>query len=416
MWSTIYIGLAIICLQYSNVNALDNGLALRPPMGWMSWQRYRCITDCDTYPDECISEWLFKNATDRIVEDGYKKAGYKYVIIDDCWMEMERDPNTKELVPDRKRFPSGMKALADYVHSKGLKFGIYEDYGTHTCMGYPGVINHMELDAKTFAKWDVDYVKLDGCYADIHDMDKGYPEFGRLLNATGRPMVYSCSWPVYQEEKGLMPNYEALKKHCNLWRNWDDIQDSYESLNKISDYFAVNASRIQPHAGPGHWNDPDMLLIGNYGLTVDQSESQMAIWAILAAPLLMSNDLKNIRPEFREILINPQVIAVNQDELGIQGKRLKVERKIETWVRPITPVVNGLHSYAVAWASKRDDGSPYATKVKLSDLGLTSAKGYKITDLFNEENVLNDVYNVNHNISIRINPSGVIFYKFTPAE
>lgn len=120
-----------------------------------------------------------------------------------------------------------------------------------------------------------------------------------------------------------------MKKHCNLWRNWDDIQDSYESLNKITEYFAVNASRIQPHAGPGHWNDPDMLLIGNYGLTIDQSKTQMAIWAILAAPLLMSTDLKNIRPEFREILINQPVIDVNQDELGIQGTRIRVERKIE---------------------------------------------------------------------------------------
>lgn len=184
----------------------------------------------------------------------------------------------------------------------------------------------MELDAATFGKWDVDYVKLDGCYADIKDMDKGYPEFGRLLNATGRPMIYSCSWPVYQEYLGLtvrrikidyelmattliiqlqfQPNYEALKTHCNLWRNWGDIQDSYESLRKITEYFAANQSRIQPHAGPGHWNDPDMLIIGNFGLTIEQSKTQMAIWAILAAPLIMSNDLKNVRPEFEEILLN----------------------------------------------------------------------------------------------------------------
>ncbi|XP_055319555.1 alpha-N-acetylgalactosaminidase isoform X2 [Sitodiplosis mosellana] len=419
MWcTTIYLSLTIICLQYNacNVNALENGLALKPPMGWMSWQRYRCIIDCDTYPYECISEWLFKNATDHIVANGYKEAGYEYVIIDDCWMEMERDPVTQELVPDRKRFPSGMKALADYVHSKGLKFGIYEDYGTHTCMGYPGVINHMELDAQTFGKWDVDYVKLDGCYADIMDMNKGYPEFGRLLNETGRPMVYSCSWPVYQEEKGLMPNYEALKKHCNLWRNWDDIQDSYESLNKITEYFAVNASRIQPNAGPGHWNDPDMLLIGNYGLTVDQSKSQMAIWAILAAPLLMSTDLKNIRPEFREILINQNVIDVNQDALGIQGSRLRVECKIETWVRPINPIINGAHSYAVAWASKRDDGSPCVYSSKLKDLGLTYDKGYEVTDLFDEDHDFDHIFRTNTNITVRVNPSGVQFYKFTPIQ
>lgn len=162
----------------------------------------------------------------------------------------------------------------------------------------------MEIDAQTFADWDVDYVKLDGCYADINTMDQGYPDFGRFLNATGRPMIYSCSWPVYQEEGGLMPNYEALKTHCNLWRNWDDIDDSWTSVTGITDYFAKNQKRIQPHGGPGHWNDPDMLIIGNYGLSYDQSKAQMAIWAILAAPLLMSHDLSCIRNEFKEILQN----------------------------------------------------------------------------------------------------------------
>lgn len=145
----------------------------------------------------------------------------------------------------------------------------------------------------------------------------------------------------------LQPDYEALKKHCNLWRNWDDIQDSFESLNKITEYFAANQSRIQPHAGPGHWNDPDMLLIGNYGLTIDQSKAQMAVWAILAAPLLMSVDLKNIRPEFREILINRAVIAVNQDKLGIQGTRVKHERQIEVRAMSYTLNVNVKRIYFI---------------------------------------------------------------------
>lgn len=162
----------------------------------------------------------------------------------------------------------------------------------------------MKLDAQTFADWDVDYVKLDGCYANISDMATGYPEFGRLLNETGRPMVYSCSWPAYQEDAGEMPDYESLKQHCNLWRNWDDIEDSLESLMQIIDYFAKNQDRIQPHGGPGHWNDPDMLLLGNYGLSYDQSKLQMAIWAIMAAPLIMSNDLSAVRPEIKAILQN----------------------------------------------------------------------------------------------------------------
>ncbi|KAG4071125.1 hypothetical protein HA402_014393 [Bradysia odoriphaga] len=413
MWSKI-LSFVLLFWQQNQclVDALDNGLAMTPPMGWMSWQRFRCIIDCDLYPDECISEQLFKTAADVIASEGYKDVGYEYVIIDDCWLESERDNVTKELVPDRKRFPNGMKALADYVHSKGLKFGIYENYGAKTCEGYPGIIDHMELDAKTFAKWDVDYIKVDGCYADYLDYDVGYPEFGRLLNKTGRPMVYSCSWPVYQEIKGLTPDYEALKQHCNLWRNWKDIQDSYESLRNITEYFAVNQSRIQPHAGPGHWNDADMLLIGNYGLSIDQSKTQMAIWAVIASPLIMSNDLKNIRPEFKEILLNKEVIDVSQDELGVQGIRKRFEARIETWMRPIKPIVNGELSYAIAWSSKRIDGAPFTVSANIESLKLTNANGYRITDLFNKNRFVMDILPA-QNITVRVNPSGVVFYKFT---
>lgn len=147
---------------------------------------------------------------DLMVSEGYLDAGYEYIIIDDCWMEMERD-ETGHLVPDRERFPNGMLYVSDYVHSRGLKFGIYEDYGTKTCAGYPGIIGYMEIDAATFASWNVDYVKLDGCYSEIDDMDFGYPKFGQLLNETGRPMVYSCSWPVYQEISGVIVSH--IEKH-----------------------------------------------------------------------------------------------------------------------------------------------------------------------------------------------------------
>lgn len=150
-----------------------------------------------------ISERLITRTVDRLVSDGYKDAGYEYVVLDDCWLEHNRN-ETGYLVADRKRFPRGMKYIADYIHARGLKFGLYEDYGTKTCMGYPGVINNMEMDVKTFASWDVDYVKLDGCYSNVTEMDEGYPLFGKLLNKTGRPMVYSCSWPDYQEEGGIL--------------------------------------------------------------------------------------------------------------------------------------------------------------------------------------------------------------------
>ncbi|XP_025421570.1 alpha-N-acetylgalactosaminidase-like [Sipha flava] len=315
----MYATVAFVILH--GVNSLDNGLALTPPMGWLAWQRFRCITDCEMYPDECISEKLFMNVADLLVSEGYAEFGYKYVIVDDCWLATNRS-NDGKLLADNKRFPSGIKALSDYVHSKGLKFGLYQNWGEKTCAGYPGVSGHEEQDAQQFAEWGVDYVKLDGCYSDIRDMEKGYAEFGKHLKNTGRPIVYSCSWPAYQEGKGMPINYTALVEHCNLWRNYGDIDDSWTSVMDIADYFALKQEFWAPFAGPGHWNDPDMLLIGNFGLTVDQSKAQMAIWAILAAPLLMSNQLSAVRPEFKEILLNKGIIDVNQDALGIQGKRV----------------------------------------------------------------------------------------------
>jgi len=145
------------------------------------------------------------------------------------------------------------------IHSRGLKFGIYEDYGNYTCAGYPGIIGYEDKDALQFAEWNVDYVKLDGCYALPYDMDRGYSTFGRLLNSTGKAMVYSCSWPVYQIYAGIQPNYSAIQTHCNLWRNYDDIQDSWASVENIIDYYGNNQDLIAPNAGPGHWNDPDMV-------------------------------------------------------------------------------------------------------------------------------------------------------------
>ncbi|RWS18504.1 uncharacterized protein B4U80_08571, partial [Leptotrombidium deliense] len=181
----------LICV-FGLANGLDNGLARTPPMGWLSWTRYTCELDCNTYPDECISERLYKITADLMVSEGYKDVGYEYVNIDDCWSEMQRDPKSKQLVPDRKRFPSGIKALADYVHSKGLKFGIYTDMGTKTCAGYPALLNesssggdYITLDAATYANWGVDSLKVDGCNADATQFDSLFPKLTMALNKTG---------------------------------------------------------------------------------------------------------------------------------------------------------------------------------------------------------------------------------------
>ncbi|XP_050428118.1 alpha-N-acetylgalactosaminidase-like [Adelges cooleyi] len=400
----------IVLVAVQGIRGLNNGLALTPPMGWLAWQRYRCITDCETYPDECVSEQLFMKAADLLVSEGYAAAGYNYVIVDDCWLAKTRSADGK-LQADEKRFPNGIKALSDYVHSKGLKFGLYEDWGNKTCAGYPGVLGHEETDAKTFAEWEVDYVKLDGCYSNVRLMDKGYPEFGKHLNNTGRPMVYSCSWPAYQEEKGMLINYASMAKHCNLWRNYDDIDDSWDSMIKIADYFALKQEFWAKFAGPGHWNDPDMLLIGNFGLSYEQSKTQMAIWAILAAPLLMSNKLSDVRPEFKAILQNKEVIKVNQDRLGIQGTRVFKDKGIDIWTRPIEPVRNGHFSYAVAFVNRRVDGAPYAYNITLQDLGLTNNEGYTIQNLYDQENGLFCFNTLKTLVKVRVIPSGVVFLR-----
>jgi len=269
----------------------------------------------------------------------------------------------------------------------------------------------LETDANTFADWNVDYVKLDGCYSHPVDMDQGYPEFGFYLNRTGRQMIYSCSWPVYQIYSGIEPNYTAIKSACNLWRNFDDIQDSWQSIQTIIDYYGDNQDSIVPHAGPGHWNDPDMLIVGNFGLSYEQSKSQMALWAIWASPLLMSVDLRTIKPDYKAILQNRKIIAVNQDILGIQGRRIYKEKGIELWARPITPVVKIDFSYAIVFLNRRTDGTPSEVSVKLNELGLTHDAGYRVEDLYTNKDF--GVLMPNDKVTVDVNPSGCVMLRFT---
>ncbi|KAK7086451.1 hypothetical protein SK128_004218 [Halocaridina rubra] len=404
-WTGFIVGALVSCIC---INALENGLARTPPMGWLAWERFRCNIDCDNDPYNCIKESLFMTMADLMVSEGYAAVGYNVVSLDDCWMASERDANGK-LQPDPIRFPSGLKALSDYLHAKGLLFGMYEDYGTFTCAGYPGILGSLELDAQTFAEWGVDYVKLDGCNADPADMDQGYPEFGQYLNATGRPMIYSCSWPYYQIINGMTPDWASIASTCNLWRNYDDIQDSWASVASIIDYYGDNQDEIIPNAGPGHWNDPDMLIIGNFGLSYEQSKAQMAMWAILAAPLLMSNDLRNMDPQNKDILQNIDIIAVNQDTLGLQGRRLSKENGIEIWSRQINPTQGTDYSYSLAVLNRRTDGTPYDVSITLSTLGMTFAGGYSVTDLFTSVD-LGD-FAPDDTFEVRVNPTSVVMLR-----
>ena len=289
---------------------------------------------------------------DILAQPEWYSLGYRYVNIDDCWANRERDSRGK-LVPDTMRFPKGMAWLADYVHRKGLKLGTYNDMGTKTCGGYPGECgdknctfekSYMKLDAETYAAWGVDSLKMDGCNS-VHThavLDPAYVHMGDALNQTGRRILYSCSWPDYIRTKPAVVNYSMTAQHCNIWRMYDDIQDSHESMTGIVDWVGDNAPKngMLSAAGPGHFNDPDMLIIGNDGLSYEQSKAQMALWCIMAAPLLMGNDLRNLAPEMKAILTAKEVIAVDQDPLGKQGYRVAQSkgrgcRAHEVWVKPL---------------------------------------------------------------------------------
>ncbi|XP_053262604.1 alpha-N-acetylgalactosaminidase [Podarcis raffonei] len=387
--------------------ALENGLMRTPPMGWLAWERFRCNIDCKTDPQNCISEKLFMDMADRLAADGWRELGYVYVNIDDCWMAKERD-STGQLIPDPERFPSGIKALADYLHARGLKLGIYGDLGTHTCEGYPGTtLDQIEQDASTFAQWGVDMLKLDGCYSSALQQAKGYPRMSSALNATGRPIAYSCSWPAYQG--GLPPkvNYTLLANICNLWRNYGDIQDSWESVLSIVDWFSANQDVLQPVSGPSHWNDPDMLIIGNFGLSYEQSCSQMALWTVMAAPLFMSTDLRTISEQAREILQNKLMIKINQDPLGIQGRRILQEKsRIEVFLRPLSQSAN-----ALVFFSRRTD-MPYRYTASLAHFNFTQNAVYEAQDVYSGQIITG--LKAADNFTVVINPSGVVMWFVYP--
>ncbi|CAI5450196.1 unnamed protein product [Caenorhabditis angaria] len=401
----------LLFLALGLATALDNGLARTPPMGWMSWTAFYCEIDCVKHPTGCINEQLYKDMTDRLAEDGYLEAGYHSVHIDDCWSEMERDSNGV-LVANKTRFPSGMKALAKYMHDKGINFGIYEDYGTKTCGGYPGSYQHLKTDAETFAAWDVDYLKLDGCNINLDLMPIGYPEMGRELNKTGRPIIYSCSWPAYLVDQPQKVDYNLIGKWCNTWRNFDDINSSWKSIQSIINYYDHNQDKHIPTHGPGKWHDPDMLVIGNPGITVDMSLAQMTIWCIWAAPLIMSNDLRIIGKEFRDILLNKEAIRINQDRMGIMGRLVANTTDIGLYVKPLSsesPEVS--LSFAIAILN-RNLSTPKSVQFHLKHLGLTNQFGYRVREIWSGKDYGRKM--PHDEVEIRVNPTSAALFRADP--
>jgi alpha-galactosidase len=292
-------------------------LALTPPMGWNSWNKFA----------EKVNDKSVREMADAMVASGMKDAGYVYVNIDDTW-EGARDAQGN--IQPNSKFPD-MKALADYVHSKGLKIGIYSSPGPKTCADYEGSYQHEQQDANTYAKWGFDYLKYDWCSAgkvyQPTDMQAVYKKMGDALKATGRPIVFSlCQY-------GQQNVWEwGASVGGNLWRTTGDIQDTYDSMTHLG--FDKQLGH-EKYAGPGHWNDPDMLEIGNGGMSNMEYRTHMSLWAMLAAPLLAGNDLRNMAPEIRDILINKEVIAIDQDPLGRQGFRVSKEGDGEIWEKPL---------------------------------------------------------------------------------
>eukprot|EP00049_Salpingoeca_infusionum_P009158 m.151714 g.151714 ORF g.151714 m.151714 type:complete len:499 (+) comp14257_c0_seq1:116-1612(+) len=311
-------------------------LSQTPPMGWMSWELFRCDIDCDVEPTHCVNAALYESMADALVSGQFLKAGYDTIHIDDCWAALNgsRDPVTNELIANSTRFPEGMYAVGSYLHSKGIKFGLYTAESPHTCKGYPGSAGYEQLDANTFADWGVDYLKVDGCNRNKSYYVTGYPAMGKALQESGRAIAYSCSWPAYLgDDETLKPFATLIQIGCNSWRNWHDMQCDWPKLSSIIDHWGDYGNYIRQFAGPGHWNDMDMLLIGNDCITDDEARTQMAIWSINAAPLIMGNDLRNMTDSSKAILLNKDAIAVNQDPLGQQGYRVTPKNDTEVWAR-----------------------------------------------------------------------------------
>jgi alpha-galactosidase len=301
------------------------GLALTPPIGWNSWNTFQVN----------ISDELVRGIADKIVSSGMKDAGYTYLVLDDGWMAMERDSVTGNLVPDPKKFPNGMKMLVDYVHSKGLKFGLYNCAGTKTCAGYPGTRGYEYQDARYYASLGIDYLKFDWCNTDGINAIEAYTTMSKALKAAGRPIVFSlCEW-------GTNKPWLWAENVGELWRTTGDISAIFDGY---LDHGTWKQQGVMPivdlqiglrkFAGPGHWNDPDMLEVGN-GMTVNEDKTHFSMWCMLAAPLIAGNDLRKMSRETESILTNKEVIAVNQDKLGIEGFKYMDKDSLEEWVKPL---------------------------------------------------------------------------------
>lgn len=364
-------------------------LAQTPPMGWNSWNKFGCD----------VSEKLIMEIADAMVSSGMADAMYEYIVIDDCW-QVGRDENG-EVIVDKDRFPNGMKYLADYIHAKGLKFGIYSCAGTKTCQGRPGGRGYEFQDARTYASWGVDYLKYDWCYSTTQNAQASYEIMRDALHAAGRPIVFSlCEW-------GQSKPWEWAKDVGHLWRTTGDIVDRWDAMMSIFDA----QKPLAKYAGPGYWNDPDMLEVGNGGMTTEEYKTHFSLWCMLAAPLMAGNDLRDMTKETVDILTNSEMIAINQDTLGKQAFCLRDNGDYEIWVKKLAG-----EEKAVCLLNRGDESKTVAvnltTLLKANDSYWSTdpyeMKNYGIRDLWEHKNAKPD----GDIINVTLPPHSVKVYRF----
>ena len=365
-----------------------NGLAQTPPMGWNSWNKFACN----------VNEKVIRDTADAIASNGMKDAGYEYVVIDDCWHGARNADGF--ITEDRTRFPSGIKALADYVHSKGLKFGIYSDAGTKTCGGRPGSQGHEYQDALQYARWGVDYLKYDWCSTGVRNAEEAYALMADALKASRRPILFSlCEW-------GNSKPWLWASNIGNMWRTTGDITDKWQGKYNYSWGVAsiVDMNEpLWPYAGPGHWNDPDMLEVGNGGLSDVEYRAHFSLWAIMAAPLIAGNDVANMNEATRDILLNKEVIAVDQDRLGQQGHRVARNGDQEIWSKPMADGGRAM----LFW--NRGE-APARIEAKWEQLGLPGSVALRVRDLWAHK----DLGRKKAGFGAEVAPHGVVMLRLQP--
>ncbi len=351
-------------------------IAKTPPMGWNSWNAFGLNINSKTVMD----------VADSMVAKGMANVGYEYIVIDDGW-QIDRDENGK-IVVNAERFPEGMKYLADYIHSKGLKFGLYTCCGTETCGGLPGSYGYEEIDMQTYADWGVDFIKSDWCNTNGLSTRTQYKIMSDAIKTTGRPMILSlCEW-------GISQPWEWANGIGAMWRTTNDIQDCWDCLR---DWGGMGWTRIlelqvslAQYAGPGHWNDPDMLEVGNWALNPTECRSHFSMWCMLAAPLIAGNNIATMNNTIRDILTAPEIIAVNQDSLGIQGTRIRNDNGLQVWRK-------SLSDSSVAVALLNLTNKETTMYVTLRELGLKSGVMSSVRDLWEQTdlNPITDTFQVN---------------------